>query len=55
MTDACLLSPPVGASLAELAAHLDRLRAMDQRDALVRLAIEDTERLLAEARSRSGK
>ncbi len=54
MTDACFLSPPAGASLADLKTHLERLKAMDQRDALVRLAIEDTERLIAEAKGRVG-
>ena len=48
MTDACILSPPVNGSVAELEAHLARLRAMDQNDALVRLAIEDTLHLIAE-------
>jgi hypothetical protein len=55
MSDACFLSPPAGASLAGLTAHLDRLRAMDRRDALVRLAIEDTERLIAERGETSGE
>lgn len=50
MTDACFLSPPTGASLAELETHLERLREMDQRDALVQLAIQDTECLIAAAR-----
>jgi len=49
MSDACFLSPPAGAGPAELRAHLERLRAMDRRDALVRLAIEDAERLVAAA------
>ena len=48
MTDACFLSPPANAGLGELEAHLARLRAMDRSDALVRLAIEDTLRLIEE-------
>ena len=49
MTDACFLSPPANAGVAELKDHLARLRAMDQNDALVRLAIEDTLCLIEEA------
>ena len=49
MTDPCLLSPPANAGIAALKAHLARLRAMDQNDALVRLAIEDTVQLIEEA------
>jgi len=49
MNDACFLSPPANAGIHELRAHLVRLRAMDQNDALVRLAIEDTLHLIEEA------
>ena len=52
MNDACFLSPPAGAGVAALRAHLEKLRAMDQRDALVQLAIEDTERLIEAAGGR---
>jgi len=48
MTDPCFLSPPAGAGRSALEAHLENLRAMNPDDPLVRLAIEDTERLLAE-------
>lgn len=51
MSDACLLSPPANAGIDALREHLARLRAMDQDDALVRLAIEDTLRLIEEAES----
>jgi hypothetical protein len=51
MSDACFLSPPANAGIDALQEHLARLRAMDQDDALVRLAIEDTLRLIEEAES----
>ena len=47
MTDACFLSPPAGARLADLKNHLGFLRNMEAGDPLVRLAIEDTERLIS--------
>jgi hypothetical protein len=47
MTGPCFLSPPAGAGPTALAAHLETLRAMNQDDPLVRLAIEDTEALMA--------
>ena len=50
MTDACFLSPPAGAGLAELTKHLEFLHGMEAGDPLVRFAIEDTERLVARAR-----
>jgi hypothetical protein len=48
MSDACLLSPPSGANRAALEEHLATLRQMNADDPLVILAIDDTERLLAE-------
>ena len=47
MTDACFLTPPAGADREALEDHLEMLRAMNTDDPLVRLAIEDTENLLA--------
>lgn len=52
MTDPCFLSPPAGAGRAVLEEHLEALRAMNPDDPLVRLAIEDTEILLAAMRDR---
>jgi len=51
MTETCFLSPPAGAERAALEAHLETLRAMNPDDPLVRLAIEDTEILLAAQRN----
>ncbi|MDA1325483.1 MAG: hypothetical protein O3C34_12115 [Proteobacteria bacterium] len=48
MTEPCFLSPPTGAGRSVLEAHLEMLRSMNRDDPLVRLAIEDTEALLAE-------
>tara|TARA_R110000787_G_scaffold38793_34_gene97588 strand:+ start:1304 stop:1468 length:165 start_codon:yes stop_codon:yes gene_type:complete len=47
-TDACFLTPPANAGRAALEAHLETLRTMNADDPLVRLAIEDTEALLAD-------
>ena len=46
--DACLLTPPANAGRAALEAHLAMLRRMNADDPLVRLAMADTEALLAD-------
>jgi hypothetical protein len=51
MTEACFLSPPAGAGREALEAHRETLRAMNPDDPLVRLAMEDTEKLLAALRN----
>ncbi len=48
MTEACLLSPPVGADRIALQAHLQELQAMNTEDPLIQIAIEDAEGLLQE-------
>jgi hypothetical protein len=47
MTEPCFLSAPAGAGWSALEAHLETLRAMNPDGPLVRLAIEDTQILLA--------
>jgi len=47
MTGRCFLSAPAGAGWSALEAHFETFRAMNPDDPLVRLAIEDTEILLA--------
>lgn len=46
MSNTCFLSPPAGAGRAELEAHLETLRAMNQNDPLVQMAIEETEQAI---------
>jgi len=46
-SDSCFLTPPANAGRAALESHLVMLRTMNEDDPLVRLAIEDTEALLA--------
>jgi hypothetical protein len=53
MTDPCFLAPPANAGIGALRRHLARLRAMDGDDPLVRLAVEDTLRLIEEAEATS--
>ena len=45
-SDACFLSPPARQGRAALERHLAVLRELNPDDPLVRIAIEDTERLL---------
>jgi hypothetical protein len=46
MSEACLMSPSAAADCMVLEAHLQELRAMNIEDALVQIAIEDTEALI---------
>jgi hypothetical protein len=46
MSEACLLLPSAAADCMVLEAHLQELRAMNIEDALVQIAIEDTEALI---------
>jgi len=43
MAEACLLSPPPGAGRMDLEAYLQDLRAMNEGEPLVQVAIEDAE------------
>jgi len=52
MTEPCFLSPPIGAGRSALEAHLDTLRAMNQNDPLVKMAINETERALEALREK---
>jgi hypothetical protein len=46
MSEACLMSPSAAADCMVLEAHLQELWAMNIEDALVQIAIEDTEALI---------
>lgn len=48
MSEACFLSPPAAADCMVLEAHLQELGVMNIEDALVQIAIEDTEALIKE-------
>jgi hypothetical protein len=52
MSEPCFLSPPAGAGRRALEEHLETLRAMNQNDPLVQMAIEETKRSLEALREK---